>query len=364
MRQLKPIVVEKRKKDLLQWIIHYHIKSSKPVSSSIIAQKSGIQLSSATIRNILQELEDEGYLRQPHASSGREPTDKGYRFYVDYLMDIQRLASSEKERIERECSHRVSELDTLLSETSKLLSKTSNGTGLVLSAQAQDWELKRLELVPMGGPNVLGVLVSAGGFIRHWPIRLSFTPTERQLGFINRFLNDRLKGLRLKDAQSAILNELRQMASDFDRLHSLALALFDQVSSREEPDTLYVGGADHMLAHASEIGDMSVIQRLMKMLNDKRAFVDLLERQMDEGVENPSSMTLSKPRVRIGDETGIPELAGLSLITQTYAHRGRPIGVLGILGSKRMEYPRMMSLIDYLSGRISSYLEVWEEQEK
>ena len=114
MRQLKPAVVEKRKRDLLQWVIHYYIKSSKPVSSSVIAQQSGIELSSATIRNVLQELEDEGYLRQPHSSAGREPTDKGYRFYVDYLIDIQRLASSEKEKIEREYSHRVSELDTLL----------------------------------------------------------------------------------------------------------------------------------------------------------------------------------------------------------------------------------------------------------
>src|SRR5271170_7173103 len=99
MRQLKPEVVDKRKKDLLQWVIHYYIKTSKPVSSSVIAEESGMDLSSATIRNVLQELENDGFLHQPHTSSGREPTDKGYRFYVDYLMDVQRLASGEKERI-------------------------------------------------------------------------------------------------------------------------------------------------------------------------------------------------------------------------------------------------------------------------
>ncbi|MCX5788915.1 MAG: hypothetical protein NTX64_10490, partial [Elusimicrobia bacterium] len=133
MRQLKPEVVEQRKKDLLQWVIHYYIKNSRPVSSSLIAEEAGMGLSPATIRNILQELEDEGFLHQPHTSSGRQPTDKGYRFFVDYIIDVQRLASGEKESIERQYRDRVEELDTLLSETSKLLSKVSRGAGLVLS---------------------------------------------------------------------------------------------------------------------------------------------------------------------------------------------------------------------------------------
>ena len=216
----------------------------------------------------------------------------------------------------------------------------------------------------MGGPNILGVLVSEAGFVRHWPIRLSFEPTERQLLFINRFLNERVRGLRLKDVQSTILDELRQMEADFNSLHSLVSGLFDHVASMGGPETLYVGGADHMLAHASEIGNLDMIQRLMRMLTEKRAFAALLEQEMGEEMETTSSRSLSKPRVRIGDESGIPELAGLSLITQTYDYRGRPVGVLGILGSKRMEYPKMMSLVDYLSERISSYLKTWEDFEK
>jgi heat-inducible transcriptional repressor len=330
----------------------------------MIAEQSGIKLSSATIRNILQELEDEGYLKQPHSSAGREPTDKGYRFYVDYLMGIQHLAATEKEKIEKEYGGRVAELDTLLVETSKLLSKVSNGTGLVFSAPTQDRTLRRLELVPMGGPNILGLLVSEAGFVRHWPIRLSFEPTERQLGFINRFLNERVRGLRLKDVQATILEELRQMEADFNSLHSLVSGLFDHVSLMEEPDTLYVGGADHILVHSSEIGNLDMIQRLMRMLTEKRAFAELLEQEMVSEIEPSSSRELSRPRVRIGDESGIPELAGLSLITQTYNYRGQPVGVLGILGSKRMEYPRMMSLVDYLSERLSSYLKTWEDFEK
>ena len=363
MRQLQPKVAEKRKRDLLQWIIHYYIKNSKPVSSSIIAKESGINLSSATVRNILQELEDEGFLKQPHSSSGREPTDKGYRFYVDYLVEIQRLASSEKERIEQEYSRRSDELDTLLIETSKLLSHISQGTGFVFSAPAQELTLKRLELVPMGGRNILGIMVSDAGFVRHWPIRISFEPTEQQLSILNRFLNERARGIKIKDAQATILRELRELEKDFDAMRSLVTGLFDRVASLNEPDTLYIEGADQMLAHASDIGDIPTLQRLMRMLTETKTFAALLEREMDkEGGLNPSR-SLTRPRVKIGDETGIPELSGLSLITQTYDYRGRPVGVLGILGSKRMEYPKMMSLVDYLSERISSYLKAWEEVE-
>ena len=129
MRQLKPEVAEQRKRSLLQWVIHYYIKTSKPVSSAAIADEAGFDLSSATIRNILQELENEGFLAQPHTSSGRQPTDKGYRFYVDYLMDVQRLAADEKERIESQYKDRMEELDTLLTESAKLLSGSPRARG-------------------------------------------------------------------------------------------------------------------------------------------------------------------------------------------------------------------------------------------
>src|SRR5579883_251397 len=214
MRQLKPEVVEQRKKNLLQWIIHYYIKTSKPVSSAVIAEQAGLDLSSATIRNVLQELEDEGFLSQPHTSSGREPTDKGYRFYVDYLIDVQRLASDEKELIERQYRNRMEELDTLLSETSKLLSRVSHSAGLVLSPQMRAHGLKRLELIHLGGRSVLGILVTEAGYVRHWPIKLSFTPTARQINTLNRFLNDNIRGCTIQQAQKAVMAKLKQMEQE------------------------------------------------------------------------------------------------------------------------------------------------------
>lgn len=363
MRQLKPEVVEKRKKDLLQWVIHYYIKNSRPVSSSTIADEAGLSLSSATLRNILQELEEEGYLHQPHTSSGRQPTDKGYRFYVDYLIDVQRMASGEKERIERQYQNRIEELDTLLSETSKLLSRVSHGAGLVLSPRPGAQQVKRLELIPLGGKNVLGILVTESGLVRHWPIQLSFSPSARQINWLNRFLNEAIDGCSIAEAQTAVMNKLRQMEHEFQELNVLVGDLLNEVGRVIFPDALYVEGADNILSHAQEIGSIQEVQSLMRVIGEKRRLAGLLENELRQ-VQDEEEEKALRARVHIGRENGIPELRGLSLVTTTYRHKGRIVGVLGILGSKRMEYSRMMSLVATMSDIVTQRLSSWEEDDE
>lgn len=362
MRQLKPEVVEKRKKDLLQWVIHYFIKNSKPVSSSTIAEEAGLSLSSASLRNILQELEEEGYLHQPHTSSGRQPTDKGYRFYVDYLIDVQRMASEEKERIERQYKNRIEELDTLLSETSKLLSRVSHGAGLVLSPRPGAQQVKRLELIHLGGKNVLGILVTESGMVRHWPIQLSFAPSSRQINWLNRFLNEAICGCSIAETQAAVMNKLRQMEHEFRELNVLVGDLLGEVGRVISPDALYVEGADNILSHAQEIGSIEEVQSLMRVIGEKRRLAGLLENELKQ-VQDKEEKAL-RARVHIGRENGIPELRGLSLVTTTYRHKDRIVGVLGILGSKRMEYSRMMSLVAAMSDIVTQRLSSWEEDDE
>lgn len=355
MRQLKPEVVEQRKRNLLQWVIHYYIKNSKPVSSAAIAQEAGLDLSSATIRNVLQELEEEGYLAQPHTSSGREPTDKGYRFYVDYLVDLQRGVSEEKEKLESQYHNRVEELDTLLVETSKLLSRVSHGAGLVLSPQPKAHALKRLELIHLDGRNVLGILVTEAGMIRHWPIKLGFTPTSRQINVLNRFLNETVKGCSVQEAQTAVMAKLRQMESEFRELNLLAGELLKEVAQVVTPEALFIEGADQLIAQAQDIGDLGQVQALMRLIGEKRRLAGLLEGQLAKPSPGPT--------VRIGAESGIKELEGVSLVTHVYRHQGQVLGVLGILGSKRMEYDKMMSLVDTVSGIVTSRLIDWQEKD-
>jgi heat-inducible transcriptional repressor len=362
MRQLKPEVAQQRKRALLQWVIHYWIKTSKPVSSAAIAEEGGFDLSSATIRNILQELENEGFLHQPHTSSGRQPTDKGYRFYVDYLIDFQRLASDEKERIEFQYKNKMEELDTLLSETSKLLSKVSHGAGLVLSPAMRGSALKRLELIHLGGRNVLALLVTEAGLIRHWPIKLGFAPSARQVNTLNRFLNDNIRGCSVAQAQKVVTSKLRQMEQEFRELNTLAGELLSQVGQLVEPNALYVEGADTLLGQTEDIGDMQSVQSLMRLMGEKQTLTGLLETELQR--QEKSGERSLTPSVKIGVESGIPELSGLSLITTTYKQNGKVIGVLGILGSKRMEYSRMMGLVDYLSGMVTLKLKDWETEKE
>jgi heat-inducible transcriptional repressor len=357
MRQLKPEVVEQRKKHLLQWIIHYYIKTSKPVSSAVIAEEAGLELSSASIRNILQELENEGFLVQPHTSSGREPTDKGYRFYVEHLVNIQRLASDEKASIDRQYTKRIEELDTLLKETSKLLSKVSHGAGLVLSPQLKQHAVKRLELIPLGGRSVLGILITEAGFVRHWPIRLAFVPSARQLTTLNRVLNEGLRGCTVKQAQAAVGQRLKELEREFQDLSALAGDFLKEIGEVIDAESLYIEGADNILNHADEFGDLKTVQSLMRLMGQREAIAGLLEHELDE--QRPLG-----PQVRIGAESGMPELAGLSLVTRTYTHNDRVVGVLGILGSKRMEYSRMMSLVDYLGDVVSRQLQSWREEDQ
>jgi heat-inducible transcriptional repressor len=362
MRQLKPEVVEQRKKNLLQWAVHYYIKNSRPVSSAVIAEEAGMGLSPATIRNILQELEDEGYLHQPHTSAGRQPTDKGYRFFVDYLVDVQRLASDDKERIERQYCDRISELDTLLSETSKLLSKVSHGAGLVLSPHMRDQTLRRLELIPLSGKNVLGILVTEAGMVRHWPIRLGFAPTARQINVLNRFLNETIRGCSIKDAQNMVMTQLRNMEREFQELRGLADELLREVGQVIAPESLYLEGADNILSYAEDIGDIAAVQSLMRVFGEKQLLTGLLEHELDR-----KDVTLAgkvRPHVSIGVESGLPALRDLSLVTTTYRYNDRVVGVLGILGSKRMEYSRMMSLVGYMSDMVSQKLATWEAEDE
>lgn len=361
MRQLKPEVVQERKRHLLQWIVHYYIKTSKPVSSQLIAEEAGLDLSSATIRSILQELENEGYLHQPHTSAGREPTDKGYRFFVDYLSDVQRLASGEKQNIEEQYKSRIEELDTLLSETSRLLSRVSHSAGIVLSPHTRRQAIKRLELIPLGGRNVLGVLVTDAGLVRHWPIPLGFAPTARQVNVLNRFLNEHVRGCCVDDAQKTVMAKLGQMEREFQELTSLAGELLTEVGRVVSPESLYVDGADNILSNADQFGDLKTVQSLMKVMGEKSRLAGLLENELREPAQGGKG--IARVRVRIGEESGLPELKSASLVTHVYRRGDQVLGVLGVLGSKRMEYSKMMGLVDYVGRLVEARLSEWDEEE-
>lgn len=362
MRHLDPKVATDRKERVLQWVVHNYIRDKRPIASSSIASDSGLGLSSATIRSILSQLEDEGYLTQPHTSAGRVPTDRGYRVYVDFLEDVQRLASNEKARLEAQYQDRLRELDDLLSRTSRLLSTASHKTGLVLSPRSERQTLKRLELIPLGPKQLLAIVVTQAGQIRHWPIRLETPVPPNRLAALNRLVNEHAVGRTIGEVRDHLAAGLEQAERDLRELQELARGLLGDIDHADGAEPLFLEGASALVQGLDEPSELPELQSALRMMEERRALARILEDDLKSAVDSPDPAR--RPvRVRIGAETGLKELNSLSLVTSTYRIKGRAVGVLGILGPKRMEYERMMSLVQYMGGLLSRSLSDWEPED-
>lgn len=362
MRHLDPKVASDRKQRVLQWVVHNFIRDKRPIASSTIASEASLGLSSATIRSILSELEDEGYLTQPHTSAGRVPTDRGYRSYVDFLEDVQRLASNEKARLEAQYQNRLQELDGLLARTSRLLSSASHKTGLVLSPKSERQALKRLELIPLGPKRLLAIVVTQAGQIRHWPVRLSADVPPHRLAALNRLVNEHAVGRTIGEVREHLATGLERAERDLRELQQLARGLLGEVDQAEAPEPLFLEGAAALVEGLDEPSELPELQSALKMMEERRALARILEEDLRAAVEAPEPGRRAV-RVRIGAENGLKELSSLSLVTSTYRIKGRAVGVLGILGPKRMEYERMMSLVQYMGGLLSRSLSEWEPED-
>ena len=205
MRILSTTEQEERKGKLLQAIVHHYIKTGKPVGSAFVAEQGWLELSSATVRNVMADLERESYLTHPHTSAGRVPTDKAYRFYVDSLLELQRLAQMEEERIRKDYEARIREIEGLMLSTSRTLSVLSHYTGFVMSPAMDRARLRHVELIPLDDRRVLAVLVSDTGQVKHRLVVFEKPFVLERLPSLKRMLNEQLQGRPLAEAREALL---------------------------------------------------------------------------------------------------------------------------------------------------------------
>jgi len=345
MRILPSDEHDARKEKMLQAVVHLYIKTGKPVGSSTIVDNYHLNLSPATIRNVLAELETEGFLTHPHTSAGRVPTDKGYRSYVDSIVQIQKLAVDDEQRIREEYSRRRREIDDLMMSTTRVLSALSHCAGFILPPTANIEKLRRVELVPVDEHHVLGVLVSQTGFVRNQMIEVDTLPDDETLRSASRFLNERLEGLSFTDAQSRIITELSQFQRNRHDETELLSAISKHLFGSELKKDIYVEGASNMLKFP-EFRDYESMRNFAQLVDEK----DALEQMLTKG------LTHKGLQVWIGAEHA-PELKDFSVVTSTYQVKGRQIGVLGILGPKRMQYERMMSIVDTVAKLMNRVLE-------
>lgn len=352
MRSLSASEQDDRKRKLLQAIIHEFIKTGKPVGSVFLAEQYKLDLSSATIRNVMADLEAEGYLTHPHTSAGRVPTDKAYRFYVDSLVDLQRLAQMEEEKIRLDYEARIREIESLLASTSKTLSVMSNFTGFIMTPRLEETRLRHLELVPLDAVRILVILVSDTGIVKQKVVLFDRPLAPETLVSMARVLNEKLRGRAFNEVRDRILDHLDAVHQQQQDMLELARQITRQAFNEDDQQTLYVEGASNILT-LPDFQDQEQMRTIIQLLDEKRALGELLDRDLRD---ETGSDRWKGVRVKIGAENNMPNLKDVSMVSSVYMIGDRKVGVLGIIGPKRMEYSRMISLVGHIAKTVSGAL--------
>lgn len=354
MRVLKPEFAENRRKKILNWVVHQYVRTSKPVSSELVAEKSGLNISSATIRNVLKELEENNYLYHSHTSGGRIPTDRGYRAYVDYVMEMQRMAVRERERIEKEYTRQMEETDQLMLQTSKILSVMSKSAGFVLSPDVGEDYIRRVDMIPLGVRRVLAVLVTQSGIIRHWPINLNSDLDTSRLRLLGTFLNHRISGLTLGEARQILWEDMGKGNAEIRDVEEITMQLLDDFERcQQSSDTFYMEGLSK-LSEGMSAGDFTELRSMFRVVEEKKRFSEVLRERLRECMKDKGIT------VTIGSENEIKEFRNFTLVSSSYRIKDKVLGLVGILGPKRMEYPKVISLVNIVGEMLSQTLEQWE----
>ncbi len=341
--------ITSRKKKILKTVIQEYVMTAKPVGSRTLARRYNFGVSSATIRNEMADLEEAGYLEQPHRSAGRIPSDKGYRFFVDSLMDYDGLSAQEIEAVKREYNDsRQQEIQELIQYTSQMLSDLTRYTSLASSPRVQKSIFQRLKLVPVAENKILIVLVTDTGLVQDKVVELSSHLSEEELTEMTRFLNQRLHGMALQEIDNDLLTELardlvKRLSVSFEDLAFLTQGLFTDKSS--SVGKIYLDGTTYILDQP-EFNDITKVKDVLKVLEHQDLVQEILDEiESNQGVE-----------VLIGDENTREEIKDCSIVIATYSFKGRPVGKIGVLGPTRMDYSKVVSSVKFMSNFLSKYL--------
>ncbi len=342
------IPLTNRMKEVLKMVIEDYIDLAGPVSSMTIARKSDLGLSSATIRNIMSDLEEMGLLSQPHTSAGRVPTEKGFRFYVDYILDVNELSSQEKREIRSRYLAHSFEGKDLFRETCKMLSASSHYLGVVLAPRLSELVLQHIEFVKLRKRLVLAIFVSTTGIVQNRIIEVDEDLSQSKLDHLSDELNKLLTGLTLQQVRERLFNQMRMEKYAYDRLFLEAIKLGGKAFSSFDETDVFIEGRTNILSEP-EFGNISIMTDLFRAFEEKATMVKLLDKCMEpKGV-----------RISIGSESQVQEMETCSLVTSTYGCKGRTLGALGVIGPRRMNYSRIVPLVDYSAKILNEILETY-----
>jgi heat-inducible transcriptional repressor len=351
MKARMATMLSSREERILKALVHLYITTVEPVASRTISRRYRMDLSPATIRHVMGRLEGLGYLSQPHTSAGRVPTDKGYRFYVDSVLQVPVLPKAQSAQID--ASYRTvpaRDVGDLLDMTSQILASLTHQAALVLLPRLAAVVLAHLEFVRLRPRQVLGIFVARSGFIGDRVIELEEDLSQPELNAINRYVAREFAGLTLTEIRSRLTQLMAQERAQYNQLARRAMELshkaFLEGSPLSNAGEVRIGGTAHFLDQPEFAQHRERMRMVLRTLEEKEKLLRILDHCLEaEGIN-----------VVIGSESAMEGVTECSLITHIYKEGEQPVGVVGILGPKRMEYPRMMSIVEYTANVLTRML--------
>jgi len=334
-----------RDRQILTSVINEYILTAEPVGSRNIARRYDINLSSATIRNVMSDLEEMGFLHQPHTSAGRIPTERALRFYVDSILKVKSLDQREKDRIRKQYKFSELEASDLVRQTSEVLSVLSRHVSIVSAPKLVGTVLKHIEFIKISRDRILVIFVSQSGFVQNRIIEDRDDISQSELDKYTNYLGEVLVGVSLEGVRGKIEEEMKKEKTAYDRLLSNALELTRKVFGKEKDPELFMEGQVNLLEcpEFSEVGSMKL---LLQALEEKKLLLHLLDKTMDaEGIQ-----------IFIGSEVPVSEMQTLSIITSPYRHGEKVVGALGIIGPTRMNYLKLIPIVEYSAQLLTEFL--------
>jgi len=333
----------------LELVVRDYIKTAEPVASEALVKRHGLNLSSATVRKVLSQLEEMGLLAQPHTSSGRTPTEAGLQTYLREILAVGQLSEANRALIDRELAGGPPQAEAVCALCSKVLSNITRHMGVVSGPSLDLEPLKNLYFVRLGPAEVLAVMVGAGGLVRNKVLTGQEDLSQDELNQVNRYLAEEAPGLTLDEIRLKILKAMGDEKRAFDRLYErafrLAQASAGAESGRADRD-IFMEGRRNLLEYP-EFSETEAMRTLFTAFEDKRRLMNLLNEVTKSG----------QVRIVLGREAAAAALSGLALVASPYTRGDRTLGALGIIGPQRLDYSEVVPVVDYAARVVSGILE-------
>ncbi|MCP4754213.1 MAG: heat-inducible transcription repressor HrcA [Proteobacteria bacterium] len=335
--------MDQRAEIILEKIVDHYVQTAEPVGSRALAKIAELDISAATIRNIMSDLTDMGLIVQPHISAGRIPTDKGYRYYINKV--LKKIESSKYEfrsETSRNKENQPVRLEDILLDATQELSSMTNFTGVIISPQPSVSRLKKIELIRLNDTQILIVLVTQIGMVRNKIVHLRECPDQETLDSICKVLCDLFEGEIVTEIRSSLVKRLTEHQAAYDDLLVQAIRLGKKAFNLDIANELFVFGRSKMCSFP-EFSDQESLQEVYQILDDKTALFNTLVSVMDS----------DKPLIKIGNENEYFGLDQCSVVAGTYGNREYLLGSIGVIGPTRMNYLKVISEIDYSAQKLS-----------